>query len=399
MQKSAGQVADGRLIGNIAIFARLLRGAGLRVGPDMTRNAVNAVVATGLSDPRVLYWTLHAAFVNRPADRDIFAQAFHLFWRDPGYVNQLLFQMSPKSAATAGSPQDAMARRLAESLLRGANPSAKPRDVFAIDARGSASDLEVLAAKDFEQMTAAELQTVQAAIRQLQLVLAPLQTRRFHPAARLAPRRFDLRRTLGRSRKTGFETITPLFKAPRRRAPPLVILCDVSGSMDVYARVFLHFLYGAASRKPAAHAFLFGTRLTNITRLLSGRDPDAAIGKVSRAVMDWSGGTRIGESLETFNRLWGRRVLGQNATVLLFTDGLDRQDASRLDASARRLRASCRRLIWLNPLLRYDRYAPAAAGAAALAKHASAIKPCHSIISLAEIVHALGDRHGGLKDP
>jgi hypothetical protein len=184
----------------------------------------------------------------------------------------------------------------------------------------------------------------------------------------------------------------PLFKKRRMRRPPLVVLCDISGSMDAYARLFLHFLYALMNGGERVSSFLFGTRLTNITRNLRNRDPDAALAKVAAQVSDWSGGTRIGESLAAFNRLWARRVLGQNATVLLFTDGLDRAGGEGIADAARRLRASSRRLIWLNPLLRYEQYAPLAAGATELERHVSELRPCHNLSSLAGLAAALTKR-------
>jgi uncharacterized protein with von Willebrand factor type A (vWA) domain len=174
-----------------------------------------------------------------------------------------------------------------------------------------------------------------------------------------------------------------------------VVLCDISGSMDAYARLFLHFLYALVNAGEQVSCFLFGTRLTNVTRVLRNRDPDAAIAKVAGSVADWSGGTRIGESLAAFNRQWARRVLGQNATVLLFTDGLDRMSGEGIAPAARRLRASSRRLIWLNPLLRYEDYAPLAAGARELERHVSELRPCHNLNSLADLAQVLGKRGGG----
>ena len=364
------------------------------IGPAKVLEAVEAVMAAGVANVKTLYWTLHAVFVTRPAERDIFAQTFHLFWRDPGYISQLLSVMTPKARGGQQRPADAMARRLADSLfLNRETPYAVEREELQLDARGTASDLEVLAAKDFEQMTAAELHTARRVIADMAVALAEIRTRRFAAATHGAGERLDLRRMLRAFGHHGTEIMLPLFKARRWRRPPLVVLCDISGSMDAYARPLLHFLYGLINARERVHAFLFGTRLTNVTRILAGRDPDAAIAKVSRnSGGDWSGGTRIGESLATFNRLWARRVLGQNATVLLITDGLDRSGGEGIAAAARSLRASCRRLIWLNPLLRYDAYAPLASGARELAAHVSELRPCHNLKSVAGLAAALAGR-------
>jgi hypothetical protein len=293
----------------------------------------------------------------------------------------------------SGAPRDAMARRLADSLfLRRDAEHAVEREILQLDARGTASDLEVLASKDFEQMTAEELRLAQRAIADLAQHLAKRSTRRFSPAGGGGGRRLDLRRMLRRAGSRGLAGVLPLYKERQRRAPPLVVMCDISGSMDSYARLFLHFLYALINGGERVHAFLFGTRLTNVTRILRDRDPDTAIAKAAGAVQDWSGGTRIGESLHSFNKIWARRVLGQNATVLLFTDGLDRSGGEGIAREARRLAASCRRLIWLNPLLRYEGYAPLAAGAAELDRHVSEARPCHNLKSVAGLAAALSGK-------
>ena len=385
-------LADGgRIAENILGFARVLRSAGLAIGPKRIIEAVEAVQAAGLSDPKVFYWTLHSVFVSHPSEREIFAQAFHLIWRDPGYIQQLLSVMVP-NLRNSGAPRDAMARRLADSLfLKQGAEQAVERDHVEIDAVGTASDLEVLAGKDFEQMTADELRLARLAIMDLARRLAKRSTRRFSPRGTGGGRRLDLRRMLRQAGSRGPEGMLPLYKTRVRRAPPLVVMCDISGSMDSYARVFLHFLYALINGGERVHAFLFGTRLTNVTRILRNRDPDAAMAKASGAVQDWSGGTRIGESLHTFNKVWARRVLGQNATVLLFTDGLDRSGGVGLAREARRLAASSRRLIWVNPLLRYDGYAPLAAGAAELDRYVNEMRPCHNLQSVASLAAALSN--------
>ncbi|MGA7328031.1 MAG: VWA domain-containing protein [Rhodomicrobium sp.] len=379
----------GRIASNIVGFARLLRAAGMPAGPQKAIEATEAVIAAGLDNPKAVYWALHAVFVNRPSEREIFNQAFHLVWRDPGYIHQLLSVMVPNFRG-GQAQRDAVARRLADSLfLRRETAHALEREILQIDASGTASDLEVLASKDFEQMTADELRIALRAMPDVVGALSKRPTRRFEAAGAGRERQLDLRRMLHRLSSRGPEAMLPLYKRRRRRAPPLAVLCDISGSMDIYARVFLHFLYALINEGERVHAFLFGTRLTNVTRLLKGRDPDTAIAKASGAVQDWSGGTRIGESLHSFNKVWARRVLGQNAIVLLFTDGLDRAEGKGISIEARRLRASCRRLIWLNPLLRYEDYAPVAAGAGELRRHISEMRPCHNLRSVADLANAL----------
>ncbi|MBX2805470.1 MAG: VWA domain-containing protein [Hyphomicrobiales bacterium] len=386
----AGQEADGgKIVQNILHFARLLRAAGLPVGPQKVILATEAVTAVGVDDPKTLYWTMHSVFVSRPSERQIFNEAFQLVWRDPAYLQQLLSVMTPTAKGGQARPSDPIARRLADSLfLHRNNLETREHDELQLDASGSASDAQTFAEKDFEQMSARELVTARRVIAELTLITTKLRTRRFVRSDAIRGR-LDLRRMLRSSSQHGGESVTPLFRRLLMRHPPLVVLCDISGSMDAYARLFLHFLYALMSERKRVHCFLFGTQLTNVTRELRDRDPDIALGKVSRSVSDWSGGTRIGETLHDFNRNWARRVLGQNATVLLFTDGLDRADGEGVAEEARRLRASSRRLIWLNPLMRYDRYEPIAAGARELERHVSELRPCHNLASLADLATAL----------
>jgi uncharacterized protein len=384
----AADVDGGRIAESILLFARLLRASGLRVGPDKVLLGTQAVIAAGICDQRTLYWALHAVFVNRRADRELFNQAFVMFWRDPGYINQMLSLMLPSLRAEAAPDDKALSRRLSETLFKHADrPAPQQEDQFEIDAEGTFSDNEVLQAKDFEQMSAQELISARAAIRRMTLPFEEIRTRRFVPARN--GDRIDLRRILRDTATKGSDHLQLHRKTRVTRRPPLIVLCDISGSMDTYARVFLHFLHALTNDRDRVFSFLFGTRLSHVTRSLKARDPDVAIAKVGADVTDWSGGTRIGASLDEFNRRWARRVLGQNATVLLFTDGLDRDGAHGLERAARRLKASCRRLVWLNPLLRYDAYAPVAAGAAALAPHVTEMRSCHNLKSLSDLAQAL----------
>ncbi len=393
----AARVDGGRIAENILFFVRLLRASGLPLGPEKTVAATEAVLAAGVEEQATLYWALHAVLVSRRAEHDIFNQAFQLFWRDPDYIKQLLSVMVPNLHGLPAEKNDAVARRLAEQLMSSATTRHAPEhDELRIDASGTASAAELFQTKDFEQMSAEELRLARRVLSEMLLPLAEIRTRRFAPATR--GERLDVRRMLRRMGSQGPDALLPLYKAPIWRRPPLVVLCDISGSMDSYARIFLHFLYAVTNARTRVHSFLFSTRLTNITRALKDRDPDAALARVTKAVPDWSGGTRIGDALSEFNRLWARRVLGQNAMVLLFTDGLDRAGGGNIAPAARRLAASCRRLIWLNPLLRYDDYQPLASGARELAKHVSEVRPCHNLASLADLTAALSERRLERKD-
>jgi uncharacterized protein with von Willebrand factor type A (vWA) domain len=225
------------------------------------------------------------------------------------------------------------------------------------------------------------------AIARMSLPIMDLPTRRFRPTPR--GRRPDPRASMRAALRSGRDVIPLKWKERRRRHPPLVILCDISGSMSRYSRMLLHFLHAVTNDRDRVQSFLFGTRLTNVTRHLRYKDVDVAVEKVAANVVDWSGGTRIGACLRDFNAAWSRRVLGQGAVVLLISDGLDRDNALGLEREVERLHKSCRRLIWLNPLLRYEAYEPRSLGARAIMPHVDDFRPVHNLNSLAQLSDVL----------
>ena len=389
---------DGKLAHNIAHFARALRKAGLPVGPGRTLDAVKAVAAAGFDRREDFYFTLQAIFVSRPEERSTFAQVFRLFWRDPRYLDHMMSLLLPQ---VQGVQEDRVAqaaeKRAAEALLDGQLPPPpqddREGDRIEIDATATTSSEERLKTLDFEQMSASEIADAKRMLAKLALPVQPLKTRRSTASTTAA--RIDARRTLRAALRTGGEIAQLAHKAPVARWPNLVVLCDISGSMADYSRMVLHFVHAVANRKgqgwAKVHAFTFGTRLTNITRHLRARDVDAALKAAGQEAQDWSGGTRIGHCLHVFNRDWSRRVLGQGAVVLLITDGLDRDDSATLAREAERLHLSCRRLIWLNPLLRWTGFAPRAQGIRALLPHVDSFRAGHSIASLQALGHAISE--------
>jgi uncharacterized protein len=375
---------DGRLIANLMHFARTLRAAGLPVGPGKVLDAVAAVEEIGIADRRDFYWTLHAVFVNRPDQRMLFDQAFHVFWRNPELLKKMLGLVLPQ--LNIEMPQDEgaeMLRRLAEAL----HPDREARESGEIelefDAAMTFSDKEQLRRMDFEKMSLEELARAKAAIARLHLPIHDMPTRRHARDPRGA--RADMRATLRAALRSG-GLIELKRKSPRRRPPPLVVLCDISGSMSRYSRVFLHFMHSVTNDRDRVFTFVFGTRLTNITGYLRYRDVDVALDKVAEAVEDWSGGTRIGHCIGQFNRLWSRRVLGQGAVVLLITDGLDRDAGTGLAHEMDRLHRSCRQLIWLNPLLRYEGFEPRSLGMKAMLPYVDEFRPVHNLESLETLI-------------
>ncbi len=380
----------GTLLENVVRFTRLLRAAGLPVGPGRGIEAARAVEATGLSRKADLYWALHATLVNRREQHEIFDQAFRLFWRDPKLLERAMGMLLPSAVdPDADEPKDPTLRRVAEAFHRPPPVAADgaPEERTDLDAAMTWSDSELLQKKDFEQMSSEEMA---AATRALQRFAAPFperETRRFRASA--TGHRLDPRATLRSMMRTGGDLVHLRFKARRTEHPPLVVLLDISGSMERYARIFLHFVHLLVNDRERVHVFLFGTRLTNVTRALRRKDIDLALAKVSEMVDDWSGGTRIGACLHEFNLRWSRRVLARSPTVLFVTDGLDREAGSGLSREAERLAKSAGRLVWLNPLLRYDGFAPKSLGVRAILPHVDEFRPVHNLVSLASLVEAL----------
>jgi len=378
---------DGRLADNIVYFARALRAAGIPVGPGSVLDALEAVKAAGVGTREDFYWTLHAVFVKRHEHSLLFEQAFRIFFRRRDYLDKVMSAMLPQAPPSEPEPPKAGAQRVAEAMFSGLGEEDKPKTDVEIDARLTVSDREVLQRKDFAQMSALEIAQARQAIKQLVLPLNEVKTRRLKPNSR--GRVVDLRRTLRASMKAGGALIDLQTLGPRTKAPPIVALVDISGSMSQYTRLFLHFLHAVTDARKRVHTFLFGTRLTNVTRALKQKDPDEALESCTASVTDWSGGTRIGTSLHLFNKLWARRVLTQGAIVLLITDGLERDPDDRLAFEMDRLQRSCRRLIWLNPLLRFEGFEAKAKGIRTMVQHVDELRPIHSLESMGELVRAL----------
>lgn len=385
----------GRLPENIMHFARALRVAGLPVGPGRTLDAIRAVETAGLRHRKDFYWTLHSVFVNRRDQKELFDQAFHIFWRDPQLLEKMMSLLLPEVRPDIDGSEEAerkkTMRRIAEALAPQSRREA-PEDgeqEIEIDATLTVSDEERLQTRDFEDMTNTEMEEARRAMARMRLPLMNVKTRRFQPKRN--GRRVDMRRSFRAIMKSGGDAMPLERRARVERHPPLVVLCDISGSMERYSRMMLHFMHAMTSDRDRVHSFLFGTRLSNITRHLRHRDIDVALERIGEQVQDWSGGTRIGATLEEFNRFWSRRVLGQGAVVLMITDGLDRDAGDGLELEMERLHKSCRRLIWLNPLLRFEGFEPKARGIRAILPHVDDFRPVHNLESLSQLAEALGD--------
>jgi uncharacterized protein with von Willebrand factor type A (vWA) domain len=387
----------GRLAENIVYFARALRAAGLPVGPRSVLDALEAVMAAGVGARDDFYWTLHAVFVKRHEHSLVFDQAFRILFRRRGHLEQLMAMMVPQVMTSKSETPPPASARVQEALFSEFGKSKDEQRELEIEARLTVSDRELLQKKDFAQMTTAEVAVAKDAIRRLVLPLDEVRTRRL--ALDRRGHIIDMRRTLRASMKAGGALIDLKYLGPKTKMPPIVALLDISGSMNEYTRLFLHFLHAVTDARKRVHTFLFGTRLTNVTRALKAKDPDEALAACSASVLDWSGGTRIATSLHVFNKQWARRVLAQGAIVLLITDGLERDPDDRLSFEIDRLHRSCRWLVWLNPLLRFEGFEAKAKGVQTMLPHVDAFRPIHNLESMAELVRALSANGAKGGDP
>ena len=384
---------NGRLAENLMYFARTLRMAGLPIGPGKILDALRAIEAVGLERRDDFYWTLYAIFVNRHEQEAIFHQAFYIFWRNPKLLDRMMSMLLPTMVVPDNKKDQKINRRLSDVLIPDTGKNSKTRkseEKIEFDAALTWSDKELLYRMDFEQMSAQENLEAKAVIKKFQLPLSDIRTRRFQRHS--SGNQIDMRATLKASIRSGSNTIPFVNRRHRKRPLSVIILCDISGSMSRYSRMLLHFVHAISNHRSDIHVFVFGTRLTNITRHLEASDVDIALSQVTEGVKDWHGGTRISCCLHDFNQQWSRRVGIQSAVLLLISDGLDRSKDSRLAHEMERLHKSARHLIWLNPLLRYEKFQPKALGIRAILPHVDDFRPVHNLKSFAQLIQALSDK-------
>jgi uncharacterized protein with von Willebrand factor type A (vWA) domain len=383
-----------RIADNILMFCRTLRQAGLPIGPGQVIEASQAILQTGIDRRDDFYVALRAVLVKDPGQARLFDQAFHVYFRNPRLLERMMGLLLPTLVTeTESSESAATVRRLLESLT-GDSRTGQDEVVIEVDRSGSYSRDEVLREKDFEQMSLEEQAAAKALLRESTEVLHRIPTRRFRPDSH--GRRYDLRRSMKLMLRTNGQLVEIARKARRYRPPALVLIADISGSMSGYSRMFLHFAHALGLRRQRVYSFVFGTRLTNITRWLAERDVDRAMERVAEEVRDWDGGTRIADCLERFNVDWGRRVLSGRAVVVLLSDGLERDSATNLEFQMERLQRTVDRLVWLNPLLRFDEFEPRASGVRAMMPHVDSFLPAHNVDSLVYLgrllAHSVGAR-------
>jgi uncharacterized protein len=378
-------VSTGHFLHNLLLFGRVLRGVGLDVNPGRMIDLVQALEHIDLGQRADFYYAARGLLVHRHEDLAVFEQAFTQFWRPPS------------SGWLAGLPLAGPRRQT--QRLQVVPPALDPREQDAPETQGQTdapplieamraySEQEALRRKDFSELTADEYNDIKALISGLQWRLGDRRTRR-QKAGR--GERLDLRRTLRQNLKYGGQVLEWSYRTPKYKPRPLVLLADISGSMERYTRLLLHFVYSLSiGLSQPVEAFVFGTRLTHITHPLQHKDVEQALREVSHSVRDWSGGTRIGEALKDFNFQWGRRVLGRGAVALIISDGWDRGDPELLRREMARLQRTCYRLIWLNPLLGSPTYEPLTRGIQAALPYIDDFLPVHNLASLEDLAEHL----------
>jgi len=374
-----GDALLARLLG----FGRTLRRLGLDVHTGRMLDVVEALSCVDIARRDDVFHLCRALLVHRHEDLDAFDRAFEAFW---GPSNPAAGAAAPAGGGevTSGEPRPARADPM--GLLEtqtDVTPAADDEESLDVPAW---SDTDALATKDFAEFSASELAAARDAIERLEWQPGVRRTRRWVPGR---GSRLDLRRALARSVRTGGDMVRLPRRARRLRPRPIVLLCDVSGSMEVYARLLVHFAYALSRRHRRVEAFLFSTRLTRITRQLRAPRIDDAVDAVAHAVPDWSGGTRIGAALQEFHRRWGRRVLTRGPVALLVSDGWDRGEPELLATAVARLQRSCHRLIWLNPLIGTQDYQPLTRGLVAALPHVDDFLPARSLRDIADLAALL----------
>lgn len=396
-------ISSGQLLHNLILFGRLLRGLGIEINPGRMIEVVRALEHVEIGLRPDFYFTLRSLLITRQQDIELFEEAFDLFWKKPtdGGIDMSLQdllnkqqQMMQQETETLVIPPQLEETTEEEQEEDEDAPDDEDELQEIIEVTRTYSAREVLARRDFGELTPAEVLQIKRLISRLEWRLGERETRRLRPGGGAL---LDMRRSIRRSFRYGGEILDWRYRLPKIKPRPLVVLADISGSMERYTRLLVHFLYSLASgMEQRVEVFTFGTRLTRITRQLKHKEADLAIDDVSSAVQDWSGGTRIGDILKSFNFEWSRRVLRGGAIVLIISDGWDRGDPELLGREMARLHRFCHRLIWLNPLLGSEQYEPLTRGMQAAIPYIDDFLAVHSLASLEELAdHLLTIDTGG----
>ena len=367
---------------NIIFFARLLRASGISLSSDSILEAIESIRLVGVENKKSFFYALQTCLIKRPEDMKIFAQAFSLFWQNPKFRDRIRDLLLPQTRMQgAEEEKEELAKRIQDTLSTPENAKSRvvEEETLLIDTSGTASDNQLFKDKDFEMMSKDELQMASQSIKEL-LIKIPRRPFRRSENSSLG-KQVSTRESL-REAKRNFGSVLPKLVKKKEVSRPVIVLLDISGSMENYSRMMIHFVHNLMQKHKKVHAFLFGTKLTNISFHIKNKDIDVALKEISKATNDWAGGTRIRDSIFTFNKKWVRRVSSSNSIIFLITDGLDRDHSTDLLEQMERLQKSCYKLVWLNPLLRFKDFLPKSISIKRILLNVDAFLPVHSIESM-----------------
>ena len=389
---------EGKLPENVLLFTHLLRASGIKIGSDGVTDAISAIKTLGLKSKRAFYFSLLTCLTKKKEDEIIFRQAFDLFWQNPKFQEKTRNMLLPRTRVSEKDEQkEELAQRIRENLPKTEKIKKldELEDNIIFDTSGSASDIQLNKSKDFGTMSKNELRQATDVIRDLSVHLPQKPFRRFEPK-KMGPH-LSVRHGLKDSVKN-FGIVLPKFMKRKEKDRPIVFLIDISGSMENYSKMLLHFVHNLMQRHRNCLVFLFGTKLTNITHLLKNKDIDDALQKISKVTDDWAGGTRIRDSIYEFNKTWVRRTPVSGSLVLFISDGLDKNHQSDLLIQMERLKKNCKYLLWLNPLLRYKKFLPKSVSIKRILKNVDALLPIHSLESIENLTLYLSRKPKGDSD-
>ncbi len=385
-----GDARAGKLADNIIGFGRALRRAGVKIDSHRIALAHQAAGHVGIAEKEDLSAAFESVMISREQDRGVFRELFDVYFSDPKVANKLLAQLLPsaegKAEPSKRRPRVREALAPQKKFGQQAKPTSEDQKVD-FDAAMTASDIQRLQHADFNALSATEYRLVERLARDVKLPLPQFASRRNRPAATGA--RMHWPGVMGHAARTGGELLRLPRLARQQKHLPLLVLVDVSGSMERYARLLLAFLHAATRRHPQRDVFAFGMGLTDLTQAFKQPDTDDMLAHASLAIEDFAGGTQLGASLATLRTQHARRLVGRRTIVLMITDGLDTGEPSELGQELAWLRRRSRRVLWLNPLLRFDGYAPLAQGAAVLHQHAHGMLAVHNLSKLEELASSL----------
>ena len=377
---------DSKFLDNILRFIRLLRKSGVKIGNQSSMDALKSIRLLKIGNRKEFYWALHTTLINRNEDKQIFDQCFYLFWQNPKIMEQVFNLLIPQ-IGTQKSPENTkkQLKRISENLgKKNIDLEKNQKDEIVFDSQMSWSNKSSINSKDFEMMSSNELKEAEKVIKKLLIKSQTQLTRRWKNMDRGV--KISFKNTIKKSIQNN-GIIKLGYKDKIKKSKSLVILIDISGSMESYSRIMLFFSHLLMKQQNDIEVFTFGTSLTRITRLLKNKDIDFSLNKIGSFVTDWAAGTKITSSIQDFNINWSRRILTQNQSLILISDGLERDQSKNLDFEINRLSMFTKNIIWLNPLLRYEKFEPKVASIKTILKHVDRIVPIHNINSIDKLVN------------